>query len=303
MNTINKLLLLGLLVLAGVASAMVLRHQHAQAGSLATSPTTRAASGTPVAATPRRPRPVPKTPAQQETADPATPTPSPTPIATPSGPATEIETLRAAIFGSDTGKRDDALAALGALLAQGKGGELLSELIASNNKELGEKTASLLPKVPEGARIPYVSQALDAKDPEFRLSMLSQVHDMASPEINDLLAKGMKDTDPSVQDEVADLFIYFEHESTLYQAAAEGLTNQNETIREYARNYLEDNRTAESIACLIEALKSKFPEVAPKAGNTLRAFTGAPISTNSNEDWAKWWAENKDQWEKQNAGK
>lgn len=304
MSTVNKVLLACLLV-ALVVTAVVLLHSRAgQTDERTVGPTLQAvptpATSTVAATTPVRTiRPTPVT---------VKPIPTPVPGTAPVDEATQVAAIREAILGEDATKREQGLGELATLLTEGKGISLLKELVASDKKELQDEALSLLPNLPEDLRLSILSLGLDAKDPEFRAEMLTQVRDVISsdPEkvaLNDLMLKAMKDPDPSVQEEAADLFMYFgdaEHDGPIYKSAYEGLSNANETIRENAMSYLEDNHTVQSILMLTEALNSKFPDIVEKAGDALRFITDAEIPSNKYEDWTKWCNEHGTEWGMEN---
>jgi hypothetical protein len=303
MSAINKVLIACLLVVLAVTAVVLLRHGGGQPAR--TNPNTAVqVVTTPAAtanATPRVLRPTPKVIARL-------PIPTPAPGATPADEATQIAAIRQAIFGDDPAKREEALGQWATLLSEGKGMSLMKECILSDNKELHDDVLSLLPNVPEDNRLPLLTLALDAQDPEFRAEMLTQVRDVISsdPEkaaLNDLVIKAMKDPAQPVQEEAADLFMYFgdaETDGPLYKAATDGLTNANETIRENAMSYLEDNHTVQSVLMLTEALHSNYPDIVAKAGDALRFITDAEIPSNNYADWTKWCNQYGEAWGKEN---
>jgi hypothetical protein len=307
-STTNKVLLACLLVVLAVAVVFSLRNrgghplQVGDAGTAVATPSSAVvskAAATPLVRSNVRPTPQIIRPKA---------TPAPALGASPVDEATLIAAIRRDILGDDPAKREEALGQLATLLTEGKGVSLMKELILSDRKDLHDDVLSLLPNLPDDAKLSLLSLALDAKDAEFRTDMLTAVRDVISsdPEkaaLNDLLIKAMKDSDPAVQEEAADLFTYFgdaENDGPLYKAASDGLSNANETIRENAMSYLEDNQTVQSVLMLTEALRSTYPDIVEKAGDALRFTTDAEIPSNNYADWAKWCNENGEAWGKEN---
>ena len=219
------------------------------------------------------------------TRSPARPDVLPTPKLLGGGPN---RALRDAVFGADLAKREQALLNLSRLLAKGEGKDILAEMLDSNDPDLVSDAQSLIPNLDEGERMPFLRQGLRSPFAEARVESLMLLRDVATQDVNGILILALKDTDPNVLEEAADLFVYF-MDQPIYRAAMEALQHADPEIRESGLSYLEDTHTSRAVMALIECLSNRFPEIPPAAGDALRFITDAEIDSNDYDDWRSWW--------------
>ncbi|MCX7050163.1 MAG: hypothetical protein NTX50_32345 [Candidatus Sumerlaeota bacterium] len=221
------------------------------------------------------------------------------------GPATVVkvrkyageDALRAAIFGSDPVKREEALQQMAGDLQTGEGLNVLKELFISDDKELQQEALALIPNADEKYRMPLIQIGLDNTDPEFRLDTLNLLRDIAEVDVDPALIKAMADKDEEVLEEVSSLFFYF-IDKPIYEAVGIGLKSENEQVREEALRYLEDVHTVKSVEMQMDLLATGDKEFGQRIGDSLRFITNADIDSNDPNEWRTWWKANRDEWAK-----